>query len=96
MLWELVGHTDPAVATAMGGSPVRLRFGGLDPAWSSADARGEALLAVPMIARDSDGADGAADAAVVSGETVNGSASDPVVIPVRKRPEPTSEGGSFS
>ena len=96
VLWELVGHTDPAVATAMGGSPVRLRFGGLDPAWSSADARGEALLAVPMIARDSDGADGAADAAVVSGETVNGSASDPVVIPVRKRPEPTSEGGSFS
>jgi hypothetical protein len=96
VLWELVGHTDPAVAAEMGGTPVRLRFGGLDPAWSSADARGEALLAVPMSAGDIDGADGGVGAAVVSEDTANGSASDPVVIPVRRRPESASEGGSFS
>lgn len=37
LLWELVGHD--------GAGPVELRAPALDPAWSSTEARGEALLA---------------------------------------------------
>jgi hypothetical protein len=53
LLWELEPVADDAVAGALArlsGSSVVLRVPGLDPAWSTTEARGEALLAAPASA----------------------------------------------
>ncbi len=53
LLWELEPHADRAVAEAVAAvAPFRLRVPGLDPAWSSTEARGEALLAPPRPVAD--------------------------------------------
>jgi hypothetical protein len=44
LLWELSGATTPSTVST---SRSCMRGGGLDPAWSSDQASGEALLAVP-------------------------------------------------
>jgi hypothetical protein len=51
LLWELVPHREPGVAAALGDRVPVLRAPGLDPGWRSSEAEGEALLAVPPLAR---------------------------------------------
>jgi hypothetical protein len=53
VLWDLVPQADEGVVAAHGVGPVTLRFGGLDPAWSTTELRGEALLAAPDVDPDS-------------------------------------------
>jgi hypothetical protein len=49
LLWELEPHEDPAVAKALAAvGAFVVRVPGLDPRWSSAEPRGETLLAAPL------------------------------------------------
>jgi hypothetical protein len=85
VLWELAPHADASDLSGSSATPVRLRFGGLDPGWSTTEARGETLLAAPMIDADAD-AETSADQPDVAAVVV----SDP------EPRKPTPEGGSFS
>ncbi|MCD9623605.1 hypothetical protein [Rhabdothermincola salaria] len=106
LLWELEPPDDPAVADALVrllGGPVRLSAPGLDPTWSTHEARGEALLERPPLADqarvEADGATGAdaAPAPVGTPAAAQGDVSPagPVAEPVRRDPAP-DDGGSFS
>lgn len=53
VLWDVEPHTDDRLVDLVAGQvPFRLSVPGLDPAWSTSERRGEALLAAP-IARES-------------------------------------------
>lgn len=90
LLWDLIAQADPAIAAARGTpDPIRLRCSGLDPDWSTTDARGETLLAAPAISPE---ISPAIHSDTVSEEVGAG----PVPVTDTDRGEPPVSGGSFS
>jgi hypothetical protein len=88
VLWDVEPHNNDRLADLVAGQvPFRLSVPGLDPAWSTSERRGEALLAAP-IARES-------SRVTDSGESPE---SEESPEPVGEGPstQGTDEGSSFS
>jgi hypothetical protein len=89
VLWELAPHEDASDLSGSSAAPVLLRFGGLDPGWSTTEARGETLLAAPLIDAE-DEVDAATEASADQPEVAI------VVVPDPEPTKPALEGESFS
>jgi len=96
VLWELGPNAEPPIVGGPATDGVRLRFGGLDPGWSTTEARGEALLAAPMIAADTaDPVDGTGSSEAAP-DPADQSGLQPLGDQAPKPEEPTPGGESFS
>jgi len=86
LLWDLVAQTDPEITgSGTSAKPVTLRCSGLDPAWSTMELRGEALLAAPELGLAMD----AADLGAHQGD-------EAVPLAATETPDPPAPGASFS
>ena len=90
LLWDLEAHE--------GAGPARLTAPGLDPAWSTTDRRGEALLA-PVAVPERLASDDAASPDAIDGPAAPVEAGTPISLPFRPpapRPPGADEPGSLS
>ena len=98
LLWDLVAQSAPEISdSGVSQKPITLRCSGLDPAWSTTERRGEALLAAPQVVAPLETADGQVTAASESeprAESGAGSRAEPQAG--AETPDPLAPGESFS